>query len=1204
MGKKRKRPVKDRGPTSSSHLGITTGTRRFRISAPNSREISHPVISLYYQNVLSLRDYLLQQLPLTSKSRRRRIWTLASRPDDSQSSALAQLLDSTLVGVLKDSSPVVNSERQKEYSYFNESQSRSLLASTDTGPTCAQSEVVDFVIWKLFNQNGWSKPQHMLAHGFQRPSREADGQHTDIPGVACRFPNHNVATLKKGPWADVLGLLGNSGEDIMMHLLFDCGVFAAINAPRGVYYQLSGLPMSELEILNAAPSKPKGPADAQNITPSNTGNVKQTERQAKPVNPHGPNSIVFLRRRILYARIESGGGIPCGLGKTHVLNRFGTLDSPDQTVHVMKYMFPRQFGLQSVFTPGPDGAKSNIQFKCGTFREKEISQLDYERQLRRPQRDDECDADGGVGSLKVPKRLRGVVEIIRKLRNRNTQCSYSELLRYYCPTEQTGPSRLGALASTPQNSQPISSLGSNLVTQVPRKPSDGSAQIRPATLEPQQAASASDGAGQSGRNMKIGLTDYATPPSSVSAFCRAVLQKLIPRQLLGDGSEGNSNYRLILRHVDRFIKMRRFETLSLHETCKGIKITSIGWLEPPQVQTSRSETRSKIALSDLRKRTEVLHEFIFWIFESIIVPLIRCNFYVTESQTHRNRLFYFRHDVWKQLVEQPFGELKAAMFEELEPEQAKRVLARRSLGYGALRLLPKPTGIRPILNLRKRVLKESQYGKGRKYLGQSINSTITPIYNMLNYERQHDPAKLGSTLLSVGDIHYRLKAFKEQLSSQSSSLQPRKFKLPPLYFVKLDIQACFDTIPQEKLLNLISDLVSKENYRMSKHVEFQPPLSRMQNAKPFRKFLTRAAPTDSSQYLPDFINSGLSRRKANAVFVDSHAQKDEDVESLLALLDEHVRSNLVQMGKKFFRQRNGIPQGSVLSSLLCNFFYAELERKELGFIDPKDSLLLRLVDDFLLITPKADVAMQFVEIMIRGQPSYGVRVNPAKSMSNFSAAVDGIFLPRLEGSPLFPYCGTLISTHTLEIHRDQDRLLESGESAAASLSDTLTVEATRLPGRALTRKVLAAFRLQLHSMYLDDSHNSRAVVLENLYSSFMTAAMKMYRYMKSLRGRAHPSTAIITQTIRELIQLAAGSIQGRRVDKENSFLCSVQPSQLKFLAAAAFRFVLKRKQTRYVAVLRWLDSLAREARPTSDSASLRMTNVVKKGNAIFEQWRF
>lgn len=606
-----------------------------------------------------------------------------------------------------------------------------------------------------------------------------------------------------------------------------------------------------------------------------------------------------------------------------------------------------------------------------------------------------------------------------------------------------------------------------------------------------------------------------------------------------------------------------------------------------------------MALSDLRKRTELLHEFIFWLFDSILIPLIRSNFYVTESQTHRNRLFYFRHDVWRQLLEQPFGDLKATMFEELEPERVKRVLARGSLGYGSLRLLPKSTGIRPILNLRKRALKKSPWGNGRMFLGPSINSSMTPIYNMLTYERQQNPTKLGSTLLSVGDMHHRLKAFKKELSSQFG-----QSKLPSMYFVKLDIQACFDTIPQKKLLDLITDLVSEPSYHMSKHVELSLPFSGVQNVKPSRRFISRAAPSTKRQHLPEFINNWSLKRKANTVYVDSVAQKDQDSESLLDLLDEHVRSNLVKMGQKYFRQRSGIPQGSVLSSLLCNFFYAELERNVLGFIDPKESMLLRLVDDFLLITTKADVAMQFVEVMIPGQPSYGVRVNPTKSMSNFSAAVDGIFLPRLEGSALFPYCGTLISTQTLEIHRDQDRLLESGESAAATISNTLTVEASQHPGRTFHRKVLSSFRLQLHSMYVDDGHNSRAVVLTNLYSNFMTSAMKMYRYMKSLRGRAHPSTAIITKTIHDLIVQTAGSIQARRADKESSFSCFVQLPQLKFLAAAAFRFVLKRKQTKYVDTLRWLNLLAKEAQPTSDSEWLRMTHVVRKSNAIFEQWRF
>jgi telomerase reverse transcriptase len=71
---------------------------------------------------------------------------------------------------------------------------------------------------------------------------------------------------------------------------------------------------------------------------------------------------------------------------------------------------------------------------------------------------------------------------------------------------------------------------------------------------------------------QVSLTDYASPTSSVSAFCRAVIQKLVPRQFWGVGPDGNSNLRLILRHVDRFIKLRRFESLSLHEVCKSIKV--------------------------------------------------------------------------------------------------------------------------------------------------------------------------------------------------------------------------------------------------------------------------------------------------------------------------------------------------------------------------------------------------------------------------------------------------------------------------------------------------------------------------------------------------------------------------------------------------------------------------------------------------------
>lgn len=51
------------------------------------------------------------------------------------------------------------------------------------------------------------------------------------------------------------------------------------------------------------------------------------------------------------------------------------------------------------------------------------------------------------------------------------------------------------------------------------------------------------------------------------------------------------------------------------------------------------------------------------------------------------------------------------------------------------------------------------------------------------------------------------------------------------------------------------------------------------------------------------------------------------------LLHEHIKNNIVKIGGQYCRQQVGIPQGSVLSSLLCNLFYGHMERTVLQFTD-------------------------------------------------------------------------------------------------------------------------------------------------------------------------------------------------------------------------------------------------------------------------------
>lgn len=143
MAKKRKRP--GRRPTSEPQTTISS-SRRFNLAARN-RHPTHPVISLYYRDVFTLRQYLLCRLPLSSKLRRRRIASPAVVASDSPATtdpitqSLVDLLDTTVVGVLKQPSPKLASERQQAYRAFTQSQSRSILVSTDTGPVAPQSEV-------------------------------------------------------------------------------------------------------------------------------------------------------------------------------------------------------------------------------------------------------------------------------------------------------------------------------------------------------------------------------------------------------------------------------------------------------------------------------------------------------------------------------------------------------------------------------------------------------------------------------------------------------------------------------------------------------------------------------------------------------------------------------------------------------------------------------------------------------------------------------------------------------------------------------------------------------------------------------------------------------------------------------------------------------------------------------------------------------
>ncbi|KAI5296631.1 hypothetical protein KEM52_005213 [Ascosphaera acerosa] len=995
------------------------------------------------------------------------------------------------------------------------------------------TDVVNFCILMLFRRS--QQPGNVLTQNLQRADSSKVAA-LSLDGVIELYPSGNVSLLKNFPWSEVPCLIGDGAVEVLLELFLQHSVFTTND--EGVLVQISGTPLSEEVSVNASALIVKRPR----LLPPNPLDKPMANRGVTaPATPRSANDVVFVRRRLLYAKpmLSSRGTVSFGLKHVHVLNRYPDPANRKHTVHLLKHIFPRAFNLHNVFTSPVDRRVTTAPLMDYTMREAEIRHKAQRKELERSNAD------------KVPRRLRSVLPLVARLQKLHSRCSYKELLMKHCP-----------IATSPDTYDEHSS----------------------------------------------DMTAYASRPAQVCAFARAVLQRILPNDLFGEGDEGLANRTQIMHHVGIFIELRRFESLSLHTIAQGVTLVNIGWLTPPH------GPRGVVSPAELRTRSSLMLELLYYIFDSLLIPLIRSNFYVTESAANRNRLFYFRHDVWRALSEPHLARLKREMLEELPKRDGDRIVSHEAIGQSTLlRILPKKTGARPLMNLRRRPRVRvgsgsSRHGAGGRCetrLGASINYLMKPVYDALTYERSITPGLYGSSAISnVTDIYPRLKMFRSAAISRcndglSGVTRDVGDVLPAFFFVKLDVQSCFDTIPQETLLSLVAKVVPKEEVYQITPYEMITTRPRTPMPVPStrafsesgtsrrtlqrRHFSTVASCNGygglfsasrvrrnynsisllsnrrSTSAMPGY-GTPLSRRKRRSTVLvprPARAGARYTAEKLLDLLTRHVKANLVRIGKKYYRQRKGIPQGSVVSSLLCNLFYAEHERKCLAFLREEsghsrptrslaiaayqkeatqahrsrlreDVLLLRMVDDYLLITTDKSVAVRFLHEMLIPHDEFGMTVNPDKTLVNFKVHVNGVRIPQLPDSDnedlhssAFPFCGTTIDTRTLALGKDSPVSDLGGGShtsigSTATLSDSLTVELNRTPGRAFYRKMLQLFKLAAGTkcaMFLDVTHNGRDKVMENLRQAVTDTAIKMLLYeeglsrvaVRSLAGQRRPS---------------------------------------------------------------------------------------------------
>lgn len=396
---------------------------------------------------------------------------------------------------------------------------------------------------------------------------------------------------------------------------------------------------------------------------------------------------------------------------------------------MLKYLFPIEYGLHNPFFSIVTKNETTHQFLDYTDREEEIAKKNGQKPRL---------------ATVVPKRLEGIKPLVEKWMKLHSRTSYHALIKHYCP------SWVSSLAEIFRKTLTISQLcdqgvpcpqGIALVTSQ-KEPSNSSATSSDPFLTQGLASldnlsyNSTTSTGKAGKRAvtepKERYPDYACTQAQVSAFARACIANVFPKAFFG----GNRNDKLIMKAVDHFISLGKHEAMSLNNLLQGLHLQDFTWLVPPGM-----DPKQKMSLPDRKKRMSLLSEFLYYLFDSYLIPLLGANFFISDAASFKTRAFYFRHDVWKKLCAPVLSSLMGTMFEEVSRAEEER-LKRDGIGIGKLRLLPKEEGVRPIINLRR---KGPVRQNGKMALGKSVNDAIDSLFKVLAFEKVPPPPSINSS---------------------------------------------------------------------------------------------------------------------------------------------------------------------------------------------------------------------------------------------------------------------------------------------------------------------------------------------------------------------------------------------------------------------------------------------------------------------------
>ncbi|KAG5248536.1 telomerase reverse transcriptase [Salix suchowensis] len=643
----------------------------------------------------------------------------------------------------------------------------------------------------------------------------------------------------------------------------------------------------------------------------------------------------------------------------------------------------------------------------------------------------------------------------------------------------------------------------------------------------------------------VTLKSYCSK-SQVVSFVWAVCRNVVPSELLGN----HVNRRILRRNIAKFIWLRKFEKFSLKQCMHKLKTSGFPFL---------SDKHFSCCLD-----THMLNN---------ITGTISC--------------------------------LKDQNYQCLDEASAESITGCRLFGFSKLRLLPKKNGIRMIANLKAsstmpaktstsglqsfRMQKKTQSVTKvvKREHFKSVNCVLRDTHAVLKGIQLNEPDKLGSSVFDYNDIYRKLCQFKICLNKRSNIM-------PDVFIVVSDVSKAFDSIDQDKLLCVMEDVIYEDQYLLKRFCQ-------VISTKKSLWVREHLMPRDQN------ITTGLTRFSSSlrfgslhTVLVNQGRGRYLKREQLLFNLTEHVKRNVLQFDDKFYLQRKGIPQGSILSSLLCSLYYGHLERNVIfpfledlsrrhcyqdasaiggssrdKVVSSPHYMLLRFIDDFLFISTSKKQAAGLFSQLRSGFRDYNCFMNEEKFCLNLDTEqVSGLQSNKLyvgeDGISFLRWSGLLLNSCTLEVQADYTRYLNN------HLNSTLTVCWQGKPRQHLERKLWNFMRPKCHPIFFDSHINSAPVVRLNIYQAFLLCAMKFHCYVSSMSFHCHLSATfyanMIEGSLRYMYDLIKRRMRSMHLGSCFHPILQLEVREVKWLGLNAYIQVLKRKQSRYKELLSRLSS--------------------------------